>query len=53
MTIESVANAVKELAGLFNCSHEDAWKKYMHPAITDGFAYADVARYIDGDTYDA
>jgi hypothetical protein len=48
VTIESIANAVKELAGLFNCSHEDAW--YMHPAITDRFTYEEVLPHINGES---
>jgi hypothetical protein len=50
MTIEAVANAVKELAGLFNCSYADAWKKYMHPAITDSFTYEEVLPHINGES---
>ncbi|QOT13683.1 hypothetical protein JNUCC32_31280 (plasmid) [Paenibacillus sp. JNUCC32] len=49
MTIESVANAVKELAGLFNCSYEDVWRRYMHPAITDGFTFEEVFPHINGE----
>ncbi|MEC0169743.1 hypothetical protein [Paenibacillus graminis] len=46
MTPESAANALKEMAQLFSCSYETAWKRYMHPAITEKFTYEEVSKHI-------
>jgi|GEM_PF-5416578 len=48
MTLESVANTMKEMADLFNCSYETVWNRCMHPAITDYFTYEEVMKYIEG-----
>lgn len=46
MTIESVANSLKEVSQLFQCTHEIAWMNYMHPAITEKFTYEEVMKCI-------
>lgn len=49
MKIESVANSLKEVSQLFQCTHEKAWMNYMHPAITDKFKYEEVMKHIKGE----
>lgn len=47
MTVDSVANALKEISQLFNCPYETAWEKYMHPAITGNYTCEEIMKVIN------
>lgn len=47
MTPESAAISLKDVSRFFNCSYEQAWKKYMHPAITEKFTFDEVFKHIE------
>ncbi|SYX85922.1 MULTISPECIES: hypothetical protein [Paenibacillus] len=49
MNIKYVASALVETTHAFNCSFDTAWKKYMHPAITERFTFEEVMKQIKGE----
>ncbi|MEK4188076.1 hypothetical protein [Paenibacillus sp. FSL L8-0494] len=47
MTPESASKALRGICRMFNCSYEEAWKKYMHPAITEKFTFEEVVKHVE------
>jgi hypothetical protein len=45
--VSSIADTLVSQASLFNCTLEKAWKKYMHPALTEQTTFEEVKKYID------
>jgi len=44
--IAKTADTLVGQASLFNCSLEEAWETYMHPAITQQFTFEEISNYI-------
>ncbi|MGH0480957.1 MULTISPECIES: hypothetical protein [Bacillus] len=47
MDIKKVAEVLQEQAYIFTCSYETAWKRWMHPAITESFTFEEVVTHIN------
>ncbi|MCY9738163.1 hypothetical protein M5X17_31210 [Paenibacillus alvei] len=45
--ISRVAEVLVDQSSIFNCTIEEAWKNYMHPAITEQVNYFEVVTYIN------
>jgi hypothetical protein len=46
INIPKIADILISQCSLFNCSLEDGWKNYMHPALTEQVDFEDVINYI-------
>lgn len=45
--ISKIANTLISQSSLFDCSIEEAWKKYMHPILTEQITFDEVKKYIN------
>jgi hypothetical protein len=46
INIPKIADILISQCSFFNCSLEDGWKNYMHPALTEQVDFEDVINYI-------
>ena len=47
LELSKVAEVLVDQSKIFNCDLKTAWKKWMHPAITEQFTFEEVIKYLE------